>query len=1166
MLLGGIEIPTEVLTAWEAGELVIFTGAGISVGAPSNLPTFEGLAKQIAETLKSPLDPTSAEWMTQLDAFMDVLNEGEGADVHRHVQRIISNEASLPNPSHQALARVAARGRSRIVTTNYDLHLQTSLECIDAGFEVFKAPALPLGDAFDGLVYLHGSVRGDHRELVVTDRDFSRAYFHHAWAARFLERMFSQYVVLFIGYSHTDVVTKYLGLGLGAQTRRYVITDTPDDPLWKRLRVTTLPYPNKDYATLTRCLTEWADYGELGLLGHRERIRSLVSGPSQQTPDEGSYLEDSIQRTDRVGFFCDYAKDKFWLEWAKQHEPFQKLFDRGHDADEVTARFARWFADDFALTAHGDEQPKESANTAAWKAFAEHGGVLSTPTWNAIGQGLHSYTGARPPEVLRWLWVLMEQEHAGCWTDVLDYAYATSEVWEDQELALALMAFLMSPRLVPDTWWDGARLRVETRGDEHWLTETWNKQVAPNLDHLAARVFGIAEGALDRHLNLEAGLAQGRFGFSARRPAIQAHKQNDHRNSFGIVIDAVRDSAVALASAEPGFATATIERWLESEHELKRRLAVHLLGFDQTMDATARVRFVLDRGLADDGRLAQEVFHLLTKAVPEADASAVEELIDAYAPTGEDPRDLQSSLTAWESFAQSGVTHQKLDESLTTVREQLKAATGVDVKGDPYPGMRSWSEVGGVPDRPPLTAEEFDARVIASPEDAVEFVLGFEERTFTRSEGGPTREDALTMLRATVRTRPAAGLELWPHIGTHLQLQGCIVAAWGDAVDHDDTEQIMTVLANADLAALLHDVAQFLMHAARSSGAHWEDASAFDLFISRMWDACATEQVFDRNAQDDWISLTINRPGGVLWDFWFEMFRRRWAAAGDSWSGLPPHDKDLLEMALADRTQRGAFALTQCAGRIHFLDSADSDWCRTNLLPLRDWGTPEGAAPFWWGVLSFARWNTGLLKAGLLDGLIETARHLDEFRSDQANRWALLMASISTLCEDPPAAQWVGELTAVASEAQRVMWLDSLGREFSELDEAPREAVWTGWLAPYWKSRISGNPRNLTRAEAGELAALAPKVPTARFPEAVELVVAAEAGLDSHAGASRPITDALMDAWPEEVGRFLTHLMENTHGDFWGGYDLQPKLQYLVGKPGDWDRVRNASLKLKLTV
>ena len=241
MLLGGIEIPTEVLTAWEAAELVIFTGAGISVGAPSKLPTFEGLAKQIARLSSPPLDPTSAEWMTQLDAFMDVLNEGEGADVHRHVQRIISNEASLPNPNHQALARVAARGRSRIVTTNYDLHLQTSLECIDAGFEVFKAPALPLGDAFDGLVYLHGSVRGDHRELVVTDRDFSRADFPQCVGGTLPGANVQPVrgpIHRLQPHRRRDQVLEGLGLELNPPLRHH---RPPDDPLWKRLRVTTLP-------------------------------------------------------------------------------------------------------------------------------------------------------------------------------------------------------------------------------------------------------------------------------------------------------------------------------------------------------------------------------------------------------------------------------------------------------------------------------------------------------------------------------------------------------------------------------------------------------------------------------------------------------------------------------------------------------------------------------------------------------------------------------------------------------------------------------------------------------------------------------------------------------------------------------------------------------------
>jgi hypothetical protein len=48
------------------------------------------------------------------------------------------------------------------------------------------------------------------RRLVVTDKDFGRAYLREAWAARFLERIFSAVTVLFIRYSHGDVVMHYL--------------------------------------------------------------------------------------------------------------------------------------------------------------------------------------------------------------------------------------------------------------------------------------------------------------------------------------------------------------------------------------------------------------------------------------------------------------------------------------------------------------------------------------------------------------------------------------------------------------------------------------------------------------------------------------------------------------------------------------------------------------------------------------------------------------------------------------------------------------------------------------------------------------------------------------------------------------------------------------------
>lgn len=43
MYFSPIDIPDELLEAQEEGKLVIFAGAGVSMGDPSNLPDFKGL-------------------------------------------------------------------------------------------------------------------------------------------------------------------------------------------------------------------------------------------------------------------------------------------------------------------------------------------------------------------------------------------------------------------------------------------------------------------------------------------------------------------------------------------------------------------------------------------------------------------------------------------------------------------------------------------------------------------------------------------------------------------------------------------------------------------------------------------------------------------------------------------------------------------------------------------------------------------------------------------------------------------------------------------------------------------------------------------------------------------------------------------------------------------
>ena len=49
MKIAGIDFPIDLLNALRDDELVIFAGAGVSMGEPACLPNFEHLAKMIAE-------------------------------------------------------------------------------------------------------------------------------------------------------------------------------------------------------------------------------------------------------------------------------------------------------------------------------------------------------------------------------------------------------------------------------------------------------------------------------------------------------------------------------------------------------------------------------------------------------------------------------------------------------------------------------------------------------------------------------------------------------------------------------------------------------------------------------------------------------------------------------------------------------------------------------------------------------------------------------------------------------------------------------------------------------------------------------------------------------------------------------------------------------------
>jgi hypothetical protein len=49
MRIGGVDFPEPLLNALRERQLVVFAGAGVSMGPPANMPGFRELARQVAE-------------------------------------------------------------------------------------------------------------------------------------------------------------------------------------------------------------------------------------------------------------------------------------------------------------------------------------------------------------------------------------------------------------------------------------------------------------------------------------------------------------------------------------------------------------------------------------------------------------------------------------------------------------------------------------------------------------------------------------------------------------------------------------------------------------------------------------------------------------------------------------------------------------------------------------------------------------------------------------------------------------------------------------------------------------------------------------------------------------------------------------------------------------
>lgn len=1167
-ITGKVELPDEILDAHKRGELVFFVGAGASLDEPSNLPLFDSLARKLAELAVHPFSDSGG-----LDFFIGQLESlPQGFDAHHHAHTLISDPKSRFNPLHSAVVDLAGIGGAfRVVTTNYDEHLASAAESASIAVpDTWYAPALPLGRNFSGLVHLHGSVRRPKEEMILSDRDFGHAYITDAWAARFLLPMFDRFTVVFIGYSHDDVIMRYLALGLPssgktAAPKRFAFTNDPSNSKWGYLGIQPITYPvvEHDHSALVAALTTWADRAKMRQTDHRSRMQVIVGGGTALPLPDRDYIRARLRTTDGVddftmatGALSDEAKLE-WLAWMEDFSDFRNLFS-SEGVSDATAMLGNWFARTFI--------DSTTLNGAALQTVQRLGQSITaslypTATWSADNLSRQDAAAGE-----RWQAFL-----------------ATSIDGQSAPPAAALIMPFLPDSPTPSIAVLRTVLRPFLKLERRWFVEesakyttypdakvTWNFEGHELSQHLLLVVDGSAPadrslgGVLEDAIITAYDLLDAYHGarawdpLSYHRSAIEPHAQDELREPLDAVIDGLREygvKALPVLSDLP-------DRWWSIDRALMQRLALHLVANDPGRSADDKLSWLLEHAGLYVRDLKHETYQVIASAVGTAAQSVKQRVLDTAAvgppcPEEISDRDRHVAYAKYNLLAWLAQVDSEWSEAQSAF--EVVQAENPDFRVREHPDFDMWMTSGTWEGKPPMDIEEFSQALAQNVSAALEDLLShdYSERHFDQ----PDWQDALGLVRQAAEQYPDLAIQLWDVLldrddlaEKQDDLWRAITEGWGKA-DLGDfgpgaIERLGASLPDKDFAFA---IGHFLLEQIRQQ----IDANDSPLLASmrELAQSLWREQgaVFTHREDTPPLSIAplyLNSWPGFLTRYWGSEVDRRWRHLRDEWSGLSAQESEALLALLNGNKDVLDATQPAIAGELFFYFAADPDFTETHLLPI--FNDPQRHAFGWNPFLHHPRWNDRLLAAGLFNSMVAELSRLHEL-SDRTlvRRFLWLVTSVVSYAGIASTdRKRLLDQTVLASDGlYAVDFADTVAR-FLQGDGVDAAEVWRRWLGEHVRLRLTGRPRC---ASAEELAGWADVVPAVGelIPAAVKLFDGHHIGLGKQT-FNREYLDNIPAVYRPDLVVFFAERIRNTvNPDGRMRYRVQKLVGAIRGSVGD---------------
>ena len=1137
--LGDIYFPRPLLDALSNDRLVVFAGAGVSMGEPANLPNFTRLTEAIARgTGEEPEDDETE------DQFLGRL-ERDDVEVHERAAKELRRNDPEPTDLHSDLLRLFLRPELvRIVTTNFDLLFERAAEeAFDLNPEVFRAPALPLGNKFRGIVHVHGSVA--HPEgMILTDKNFGRAYLveSEGWARRFLVELFRSFNLLFVGYSHNDTIMNYLARALptSGEVKRFVLTDDGDYKKWQVLGIKPIAYNSskgRDHSALYEGVNKLVEYVRWRISDWQIRIKELEELVEKEIfslgKEEEGILDQVLSDTTKVGFFVETASAPQWVKWLDDNKYLDSLFGNA-DLNEIDSQLAIWLAVKFAHR-HPDQ---------LFFLIGRHGTVLNPLFWERLARFIGQDEEAWDKNILsRWMCLLLATAPQNPHDFILlrlGESCAKYELFEDLVEIFDTMSrshLHLEGYVWPGTDTDESNSPIpallEPTSSYFKINSLWKEGLKPNLDQVAEPLLSNVIRHLEtqhRKLSIWGAAWYNRNPASSRRAAIEPDEQNTQPGPLDVLIDAARDCLEWLASNRSETAVQLCDRLVETDVPLFRRLALHTLLIREDLTQDEKIDWILPKMDFDDTSVHHELFRAVTRTYPDAGPERRRNVVDtilAYSFPNEQDEN--------KDFYTAGVHFDWLNSLHTAKPGCGFAKQALDKLRERFPKLRPsehpdhlmWvGEAGWVGPQSPWTVEQ----LLSKPaEEWIEELLSFKQEKFT----GPDRRGLGLAIRDAAKQDFQWGLALASALAEKEEWDADIwselLNAWSETgVNENQYEEVLRLLGRTELYdknALPVARALFALVKNDSESCPLNLLSRANRIARTLWQNIGQEKVLSE--QLDWLTKAINHPAGLLALFWLNslsLLRRR--------QDLMPRTLDdeyssALSVIVQDESMAGRLGRCVLAGHFSFLLDVDEEWTKENLLPLfkKSAGKDDYHAA-WSGFLAWQRINPSIAEL-LGHAFLGAVKRIKKDYPQRHQRSGFVSAYVAMLVYfvPDPIDKWIPRFFKNADEADKRDFAFQVKRHLVDMDEARREELWRGWLKSYWENRLMGAPSPLEPAEISSMLGWLLHLDKL-FPEAVELAIKAQPpGPLERNFIVRDINKSdLWKSYPEPVAKLLVYL------------------------------------------